>query len=421
MSTPEVPPVFLHIGAMKTGTTYLQRVLLDHRGRLAEDGYLFPGRTWRAQIRAAQEIAAMPRDPVLRREVTGAWDALRKEMLAHRGVGSIVSMEFLSHGSAEQARAAVESLAPAQVHVVLTLRDAVGIVPAQWQTDVRNAQTDTWPDYMASVRRQTGLRARLSNRLGDRLGRVAAGASLSRFQRFHDVAHIVEAWSPCVPPERFHVVTVPASSADPTLLWRRFAEVTGLDPALGELSERANESMGYASTELLRRVNLALTDVPASDYNPTVREKLAPDGLVPRSSQETRARLDRATFDFALGWNARSLDALSSAGLRLVGDPDDLPTQEQPRHESVVADDQPPPSTEELLAAATDALAAARDLVEARARRAAKRGVDAADLTGHEPGPPSALGDPVDVAAAEIAQLCRDAIEIRRRLQTTRS
>ena len=111
---------------------------------------------------------------MLRREVAGAWESLRQEML-DRGAGSIVSMEFLSHGSAEQAREVVKSLAPAQVHVVLTLRDAVGIVPAQWQTDVRNAQTDTWPDYMASVRRSTGLRARLSNRLGNRLGRVAAG------------------------------------------------------------------------------------------------------------------------------------------------------------------------------------------------------------------------------------------------------
>ena len=39
--------------------------------------------------------------------------------------------------------------------------EPVGIVPAQWQTDVRNAQTDTWPDYMSGVRRSTGLRGRL--------------------------------------------------------------------------------------------------------------------------------------------------------------------------------------------------------------------------------------------------------------------
>ena len=36
--------IFLHIGAIKTGTTYIQSVLRENRERLVEEGVLFPGR-----------------------------------------------------------------------------------------------------------------------------------------------------------------------------------------------------------------------------------------------------------------------------------------------------------------------------------------------------------------------------------------
>ena len=36
--------IFLHIGAIKTGTTYIQTVLRENRERLIEEGVLFPGR-----------------------------------------------------------------------------------------------------------------------------------------------------------------------------------------------------------------------------------------------------------------------------------------------------------------------------------------------------------------------------------------
>lgn len=38
------PVIYLHIGAPKTGTTYLQNVLWRNRERLRTDGLLYPGR-----------------------------------------------------------------------------------------------------------------------------------------------------------------------------------------------------------------------------------------------------------------------------------------------------------------------------------------------------------------------------------------
>ena len=45
------PRVYLHIGAMKTGTTLLQRLMVANLQSLADAGYLFPGDTWADQSR----------------------------------------------------------------------------------------------------------------------------------------------------------------------------------------------------------------------------------------------------------------------------------------------------------------------------------------------------------------------------------
>ena len=48
--------VFLHVGAPKSGTTFLQTVLWDNRKRLADNGVLVPGRTLFDFNRAATAV-----------------------------------------------------------------------------------------------------------------------------------------------------------------------------------------------------------------------------------------------------------------------------------------------------------------------------------------------------------------------------
>lgn len=407
------PPVYLHIGAMKSGTTLLQRVLIENRDLLSSQGYLFPGATWKSQVRAAQDLTrAIPDDPVLHEEATGAWDSLAEEIRDHRGTASIVSMEFLTHASSAQACAAVAHLAPAEVHVIVTVRDATRVIPSQWQTSIRNKGTESWEDFRTGVRGATGLRARLG---------LFSNPVAAKFRRIHDMPSVLAAWGKAVPPERLHVVTVPASSVDPSLLWRRFAGVVGLDPALGSDFEPANESLGYASTELLRRVNLELDDVALHDYHAIVRENLARKVMSPLSQQESRPRLDRATFEFGLDWNSRTRDGVEAAGAQLVGDPDqDLPTSPTQRHREAVDETQAPPSDEELLRAAALTLEKLRAAVNRQRRRAAKldRAEGTAPAARPRGGPAQVPNDPVANAVAEIASLCRSSIELRRRIRS---
>ena len=78
--------MFLHVGAMKTGTTYLQHLMDDNREQLAAHGVLWPGETWDQQTFAAMDVMSSlagrpPRNPA----AIGMWDQISGQMRAHTG------------------------------------------------------------------------------------------------------------------------------------------------------------------------------------------------------------------------------------------------------------------------------------------------------------------------------------------------
>jgi hypothetical protein len=139
-------------------------------------------------------------------------------------------------------------------------------------------------------------------------------------------ANVAARWGGGLPPERVHIVTVPARAASSDELWQRFAaacdldEVEGLDLAV----ERANESLGVVEAELLRRVNRALDGRISGGRQKSLwmRDLLAhailapigrePIGLTPAHAEEAAAEADRA------------ISAITEAGYAVHGDLADL-------------------------------------------------------------------------------------------------
>ena len=174
---------------------------------------------------------------------------------------------------------------------------------------------------------------------------------------------------------------VPPPGSEPGLLWRRFTAVVGLDPdACPEPPKKTNASIGFASTELLRRVNAELGRQRQTDYNNTVKNFLALESLGARASLEGRARLDDATRAFAVGWNRRVPEAITASGVHLVGDLDDLPLSVS----SEPSGFRPAPDQGQVLDAAALAVEAMDDLVRRRARRRERR-EDGVRLPSGEP------------------------------------
>src|SRR5690606_37680947 len=106
--------VVLHIGAMKSGTSFLQQALLANRDALAAQGVLFPGGTFRRQVLAVIDVLGQKRDGQVVPRSRGAWRRLLREVRAHERT-SVISMEFLGPALRADIRRVLDSLAPAEV------------------------------------------------------------------------------------------------------------------------------------------------------------------------------------------------------------------------------------------------------------------------------------------------------------------
>jgi hypothetical protein len=403
--------IFLHIGAIKTGTTYIQSVLRENRERLIEEGVLFPGRRWRNQVRAVEDVLRLSKKRDGRpMPAPRPWPALVEEIRSFQGDTAVVSMEWLSYASPAQVRSIVSSLGPVEVRAVLTLRDATATVPAVWQTGVHNGSTVSWTRYARGVRaapRFPSTSARYAPLVGTRM-----------FARTQDARYILRAWAGQLGAERVDVVTVPAEGEPAQLLWTRLAPAIGVAPELCRPPETpANTSLGLASTELLRLVNAHVKHLPQVDYERTLKEQLALRVLSLRRSCEPPIGIDRSTNGAALQWNQLTRRAVNASGCRVVGDLADLPVTEEPhsaldRGPSHVDD-------EDLLAAAEAAVAGMQVLVRRRARRLRKRGLPAGTTVGEQPtrGRRRGRATPVDEAVAEVAAEALRAAELGRRLR----
>ncbi len=416
------PQVVLHIGAMKTGTTYLQELLFANRAQLGAAGVLVPGRVFTDQSRAARDVLGMGQVvDTTAAEPDGPWASMVAQMAAYDGTASVFSMEFLSFADADRARRVVDSLAGADVHVLLTVRDAMRAIPAQWQTSCRNQGTLTFPRLLDGVKEALD---------GDgSKPRLRKPAALIR--RTQDIGRMLEAWTPTVGPERVHVVTVPPSGSDPALLWRRVASIVGVPPEACTVEvEYTNPSLGHASTELMRLVNTELGRVDAHDHAYVIKGPLARTILGARSHLEQPIRLNRRGARLAARWNRRVRAAIKQAGVGVVGDLAELPVA-LPSEEVPAALYRPGP--EDLLGAAAtarDGLTALeqhlREQVASTTHPVDAQGDPVPAKAGFAPGLrlPSvvpaaweASADPVAAAVQQVAAQVRECIEANREVE----
>lgn len=401
---------------MKTGTTYLQQLMYANRDQLRDAGVLLPGTTWGRQVRGVHDIMRMGRsDPFVRRLSRGMWQELLGEVFDAPELTSVISVEFLSFAGRHGVRRIMDSLAGADVRVILTVRDMSAALPSAWQTLVHNGAKLSWPRYLERIPDPTVQPLVIP--------RVPTPGS--EFHRTLNVPRMLTRWQAAVPEGSLHVVTVPALRARPGELWHRFASVLGVDPAVASVPPaETNPSLGYASTELIRQINTRIGRLPQSEYNWTVKEIVALDVLVTRARKEGRAELSRRSYERALAWNRLTRDVIGSAGAAVTGDLGDLPVEPDPARLDLLPETPPGPDEDEMMKAAGLAAVALRRLMKRRARKLRRAGVQvttpplrtrkelAADWAAAE--------DPVANAAADLASAARDAAMMLRRIRQER-
>jgi hypothetical protein len=354
--------VFLHIGLHKTGTTYLQGVLRTNRKRLAGLGVFYPGGKGQPTHTFAvyDLFGRRPRGTGDDR-ISGQWAAMTKVVTESELPTAVLSEEATSLASASQARKAVRSFEPAEVHVIVTVRDLGRVALSAWQEDVKTDETWTWREY--------------ADALTDPDARVKAPAR--GFWRRQDVPAILDIWTQVVQADRIHVVTVPPAGSPPGELSRRIGTVIGYDAAtLDEPDSWDNVSVGPTGTELLRRINQRLhRKLNQRQYHDVVETDLAP---ILAGAGGGSMRLPESDREWVTREADRITEGIRAAGCPVVGDLDDLRPRfdDSGRPPGEVADD-------ELLEAAIDSLAG---LTERFARAKWRRpGRDAAALGDQAP------------------------------------
>ncbi|WP_148613992.1 hypothetical protein [Nocardioides rubriscoriae] len=345
-----LPRVVLHVGAPKSGTTYVQSRMQRNHDTLLAHGVLVPQGSSEdgpatLMFRAALDLTGI-RLHRGRAYTDGRWDRLVEATRAHPGTTWISDEAFVRADDAAAARAVRElgGDGAAEVHVVYTARDLGRALVSAWLENLKHGGSEPFAKFLERAR-TGGLKVLRGFALDTVLGRWAGAVG---------------------DPARVHLVTLPPEGGDRTLLWTRFLAVARVDAAWAPLEAvRTNDSVGLAEAQFLRALNERLGGAArrGGPLHAAVRDVVVSRGLSPRSATTSaKVRLDPRHEPWVGALTERWTAWVRASGIDVVGDLAELATV--PLDPAAWAD--PDVVVPDALAAADAALDAVR-----RARRRA--------------------------------------------------
>lgn len=310
--------VYLHIGAPKSGTTFLQTMLWSNKDLLRQSGVLLPGE----KRTLHNSVAAWARSEFPSRAKGRDWALLCREIEAWPG-DALVSCEWFTMVPDELLGRLIDGLQPAEVHIVFTARSHTRTVPAAWQERLKLGDSVDLADMLASL--EAGDDERWS------------WATL-------DPSRVLPRWGKHVPHDRIHLVTVPPSGTPSSVLWTRFAHACEIPETQLRLDKAfANESLTAESARLMQLVGPQMLDEVGGagfDKYRWIRNYFCHTLL----AQETghKIRLLPEELEILAAHTDRAIATLEEGGFDVVGDLTDLrdtPDQSTALRPSDVGDD----------------------------------------------------------------------------------
>lgn len=329
--------VYIHVGAPKTGTTYLQDRLRINRNELAGHGVHYPLGLFASQFKAAVDLLDLRWQGGLREEAAGQWDTLMGKVGRLDGT-VIISHEILASATPDKVERAMNDLKDSEVHIVYSARDLARQIPAEWQEGIKHRGRRRFRRFLRDVQADPRNPPKMW------------------FWKVQGLPNVLSRWSHGLPPERVHLVTVPPPGGPRDELWRRFSEVFGIQEGWApEDSHEVNPSIGMAETSLIRRLNqrLGKDTLEAEPYRDLVRHLLVHQTLARRKAM-TRATLPPHAYPWAREVAEEWVDWVEGSGIHVVGDVDDLRPVPPEDPERWLDPDRP--EEQEVLDAALDAL-----------------------------------------------------------------
>lgn len=301
------PDITLHIGAMKTGTTYIQRMLGSNEEALAAAGILYP-LPWSDQVEAVRDVLNLRGGGAHLGSIEGRWEGMVERVQNADCTRVILSVEFLSFASDKLVKRIARSLAQSHVQVVLGARDLGRALPAQWQTSVRNGRPAPYRQYAEGVV----------------LGKDAD--LLRHFWKRQNIGEIASRWGHVFGIDNVTVVTVPPQGANTGELWSRFARAMDLQEEDFVERSLSNQSLGPTATELLRRINEQAQSQGMQNwvYQHGINRALSHSVLPNIQDPHPSLRLPDFAHDWAKEETTRLITEIAASGASIIGSLDDL-------------------------------------------------------------------------------------------------
>lgn len=295
----------VHIGPHKTGTTSVQTAFHSARGWLHEYGVHYAGRGEQPLL-AALAVAGGEGMRGQRPPRDEDWTKLADEVRDAGDQRVVVSSEFLCYADEAAARRVVTELTGGTVHVVVTLRPVAKIAPSQWQQYVQN-----------------GLRIPYVEWLDGMFRRPPYDKPTPSFWRRHRQGDLVRRWAGVAGAE--NVTVIVADETDPGMLLRAFEGLVGLpEGSLVPTKNAANRSLTRGEIDLVRVLN---DEFHQRGWSPDAHGAFVRRGAARMmktdrrpAPDEQRLRMPKWALEGAAEVGADAVEAITSLGVRVVGD-----------------------------------------------------------------------------------------------------
>ena len=298
----------VHIGPHKTGTTSLQAALYVGRPAMLEQGVRHAGRgrnpvtAVRAVTGQASTYSEDAAPPI------GRWRSFVREIERAKEPRVVISSEFLAWAEPATIRRIVTDLDPSRVHIAVTLRPLVRILPSMWQQVVQSGTTTPFDAWL------------------DRLFNAPPGKARRAFWFMQRHDELIARWAEVVGPENVTAIVVDEREHDMVL--RVFEQLLGLRRGtLATVPDLANRSLTMPEAEAVRAFNIAAKAEGLSKAQHARAMRLGAAQVMKLRKpepDEPRVQAPQWAIDRACEVAREMIGTIATSGVRVVGDLDAL-------------------------------------------------------------------------------------------------
>ena len=328
--------IVLHIGARKTGTTYLQHGLRTRRRELGSAGARYPTSIGLFRLLKNHELpllAALRQlsQPWMNSDdhmnYDAIWSRIRRDIDCTNGT-VILSAEALASLDSKAIADVPQVLGCEHIRVVITMRDLGRVLPSTWQQHVRNGYSTGYEPYLESISHQ---RAFLD------LPGTAHQDTDANFWASFAPGPLVRRWQEIS--DDIALVTVPRAPGRPEELWERFwaaLDLPGPAAPPPEASVTPNHHRGlpagpaYLLCETMRDLQRRGVDI---QKRRKIAMRLGREMLARPTGKKLQLPVPETWRNLVQAWAEHDRDGVE--GSRVYGDLSDL----QPQHSPDISDE----------------------------------------------------------------------------------